>query len=309
MNKLKYKFTNDLLFKSVFVKLPELLKMLVAAALGIPVKSISKFEITNADLYPDVVGEKYCKLDINMVVNGWRVNLEVQVRNQGDFHERSLFYWAKNYTSTLQKKEKYSTLPRTIVISIVDFPMFECKEYRSEFGVLELNRHERLTDKLSLVFIELRKLPKEMDITNELELILSLFRAKTAEDLEKIEALGVPFMTQAVRTYRETVADRRFRELARIREKASHDEAQALANAAESAKKAERKLWRAVVADKDAAIADKDAAIADKDVAIADMDAKLLAALVEKDAALAEKEAVLAEIAALRAKLDTQPPQ
>ena len=116
-------------------------------------------------------------------------------------------------------------------------------------------------------------------------LILSLFRAKTVEDLEKIEALEVPYMTQAVRTYRETVADRRFREIARIREKASHDEAQALANAAQkaaaSAKKAERRIWRAVVADKDA---------------------KLSAALAEKDAALAE-------IAALRAKLGTQPPQ
>ena len=180
-----------------------------------------------------------------------------------------------------QGGRNYSALPRTIVISIVDFPMFGCEEYRSEFAILEVNRHERLTDKLSLVFLELRKLPKEMDITNELELILSLFRAKTVEDLEKIEALGVPIMTQAVRTYRETVADRRFRELARIREKASHDEAQALSNAAEKAKKAERKLWRAVVADKDATIADKDA--------------KLLAAL--------------AENAALRAKLGTQPPQ
>ena len=50
MQKLKYKFTNDLLFKAVFVKLPGLLKMLVAAALGIPVKSISKFQITNAEI-------------------------------------------------------------------------------------------------------------------------------------------------------------------------------------------------------------------------------------------------------------------
>ena len=216
MQKLRYKFTNDLLFKSVFVKLPDLLKKLVAAALGISVKSISKFEITNAEIMPNVLGEKYCKLDINMVVNGWRVNLEVQVRDEHNHPERSMYYWAKNHTSALLVGDDYSALPRTIVISIVDFPMFGCKEYRSEFGVLELNRHERLTDKLSLVFIELRKLPEEMDITNELELILSLFRAKTVEDLEKIEALEVPIMTQAVRTYRETVADRRFRELARI---------------------------------------------------------------------------------------------
>ena len=295
MQKLKYKFTNDLLFKAVFVKLPGLLKMLVAAALGISVKSISEFQITNAEIAPDVLGEKYCKLDINMVVNGWRVNLEVQVRDEHNHPERSVYYWAKNYTTALPEGEDYSALPRTIVISIVDFPMFGCKEYRSEFGVFEVNRHERLTDKLSLVFIELRKLPKEMDITNELELILSLFRAKTEEDLEKIEALEVPIMTQAVRTYRETVADRKFRELARLREKASHDEAQALANAAEKAKKAERKIWRAVVADKDATIADKDATIADN--------------IAKLSAAIAEKDAMLAEIAALRAKLGTQPPQ
>ena len=49
------------------------------------------------------------------------------------------------------------------------------------------------------------------------------------------------------------------KEVERIREKAHHDEAQAISNA----EKREREKWQDVVADRDAAIADKDALIAE----------------------------------------------
>ena len=73
MTQLKYKFTYDTLFKMLFVKHQNLLKRLVAAILGITVDSISEFTITNPDIPPDSLGEKFCHVDINMVVNGQRV--------------------------------------------------------------------------------------------------------------------------------------------------------------------------------------------------------------------------------------------
>ena len=79
MTELKYKFTYDTLFKLLFVKYPDLLKRLVAAILGITVDSMNEFTITNPDIPPEAIGDKFCKLDISMVVGGKRVNLEVQV--------------------------------------------------------------------------------------------------------------------------------------------------------------------------------------------------------------------------------------
>jgi len=73
MTKLRYKFTNDILFKLLFVKYQDLLKHLVAVLLKIRIESISEFVIINPEMPPDAMGDKFCRLDINMTVNGQRV--------------------------------------------------------------------------------------------------------------------------------------------------------------------------------------------------------------------------------------------
>jgi hypothetical protein len=130
-----------------------------------------------------------------------------------------------------------------------------------------------------------KKLPKDVDIGNELELLLSLFRVKTEEELKQLEALEVPVVTQAIGAYREITVSPQFREIERLRADARHNEASALANV----ERKEREKWQRVVAEKDAALADKDAALA--------------AAHADKDAVLAEKNAALALIAELRTRL------
>ena len=110
-----------------------------------------------------------------------------------------------------------------------------------------------------MLFFEVRKLPKEIDKTNELELMLSLFRAKTEEDLKQLEELEVPVVTQAIGAYREVMVSPEFRELERLRADARHNEASALLNA----ERREREKWQGVVAQKDTAIAEQAALIAE----------------------------------------------
>ena len=106
------------------------------------------------------------------------------------------------------------------------------------------------------------KLPGSVGADKGLELWLSLFKAKTEEELKRIETLGVSVMKEAVGAYRHVSTTKEFYELERIRSKARHDEAQALKHAEERGEKRERKKWEIVVADKDEALADKDAEIA-----------------------------------------------
>jgi len=61
---LKYKFTNDTLFKMLFVTHPELLKKLVAVLLRIKIDSIESFKIRNPEMPPESLGDKFCRLDI-----------------------------------------------------------------------------------------------------------------------------------------------------------------------------------------------------------------------------------------------------
>jgi len=258
----KFRDNNILGIKLLFVRYPDLLKRLVAAILSITVDSMTEFTITNPDIPPEAIGDKFCKLDISMVINGQKANLEVQVDDEGDYAERSLFYWARLYSSALKAGQEYKTLPRVIIISILDFIMFDCDEYRSEFLPLEVRRHELLSDKLVMMYFEVRKLPKDIDLKNELELMLSLFRAKTEEDLKQLERLEVPIVTQAIGAYREVVVSPDFIELERLRADARHNEASALANAERRGAATERDKWQGVVADKDALIADLEAQLA-----------------------------------------------
>ena len=259
MIRLKYTFKNDILFKMLFVKHPGLLKKLVAELLEIRFESIERFEITNPEMPPERLGDKFCRLDINMTVDGRRVNLEIQVRDEGDFPERSLFHWAREYSTALAEGGDYSVLPRAIIISIVGFRLFDCKEFHSEYQALEVTRHTPLTDKMSLHYFELPKLPGSVGAENGMELWLTLFNAETEEELAKIELLEVPEMKQAIEAYRGITATPEFREMERLRSKARHDEASALRKArlegAKEGAKIEREQWQSVVADKDAVIA------------------------------------------------------
>ena len=231
MTILEYKLTNDILCKMMFVKYPHLLKRLVSLILKIKLESIEEFEIINPEIPPEVIGDKFCRVDISMKVDGQRTVLEVQVEDEKDYPERSLYYWARDYSSALSAGHDYILLPRTIIINIIAFKLFECEEFHSEFRPLEVTRHTLLTDKQVLHFFELCKLPEFFDATDELVLWLSLFKAKTEEDLKKIEKLGVPIMEQAIKAYRHVSATDEFKEIERLRARARSNEAAAIRNA------------------------------------------------------------------------------
>ena len=255
--KLMYTFKSDVLFKMLFVRHPNLLKRLVAVLLGIPLESIENIQTINTEMPPEEIGKKFCRLDINMVVDGKRVNLEIQIEDEGNYPERSMFHWAKMFTSSLPAGNDYSLLPKTIVISILGFRQFGCKEVHSEFAPMEITRHEILSDKQRYHFFELPKLPDVdfIDTTSEKDLWLALFNADTEEELEKLIVSGGEVMSQAVEAYRGITATEEFKYLEVLRARTRHDEAQAINNA----KRKRDEHWKGVVAEIDARIAELEA--------------------------------------------------
>ena len=231
VTELKYKFTNDVLFKWLFTKNEDLLKSLVAGMLNIEQSSITEFVIINPEIPPDIIGDKLCRLDIKMTVDGQLIDLEVQVADEGDYPVRSLYYWARVFSSSLKTGGEYVNLPRTIVISILGFEQFDCDDFYSEYQVLEITRNTALTDKFCMKYYELPKLPEVTDSHDELKLWLTLFNAKTEEDLKRIEAMGVPIMKQAIEAYKTTTSTDEFQRLEEMRFDASNIEASAIGNA------------------------------------------------------------------------------
>jgi predicted transposase/invertase (TIGR01784 family) len=230
MSKLAHTLTNDLLFKMFFRDYPGLLKRAVARMLYISPENIDSILITNPEIPPEMMKEKFCRLDIVMKIDGRLVNLEVQVADEGDYPERSLYHWARLYSGALLSGGDYAELPQTITINIIAFKLFDCDEFYSEFRPLEVSRHCLLTNKQCICYFELSKLPEVVAGDDELKLWLALFNAKTEEELNKLKNIGGEIMAQAVMAYRHVSASGEFKEMERLRVLARHNEASALAN-------------------------------------------------------------------------------
>ena len=263
MIKLEHNLTNDILFKMLFTKYQELLKQLVASLLEFDYRKIENFIVTNPEIPPEEIGNKFCRLDIKMIVDGKLVNLELQVENEGNYPERSFYYLARNISTSLEVGQDYKEMPRTIMISILGFSLFpDPQKIHSEFQMLEVANHRPLTDKVVMHFFELTKLTKEMASDKAWQIWLNLINAKTEEDLSAIEALEVPVMKEAINAYRRVLTSSEYAEIEHLRHKADHDEAQALGNAERRGAKVEREKWQGVVAELNASNANKDKLIA-----------------------------------------------
>lgn len=224
----------DLVFKKIFgdVNNIDLLTDFIASVLDVPTDSIQKVEILDNEVIPDTVEKKFSRLDLLIMVNNEYVNIEIQVNNYNDYKERTLFYWAKVYTNQLGKGEDYISLQNTIAINIVDFKLFDCSECHSSFMIYETNRHEKLTDKLRIDFLELPK-AKNTKTNAKLQEWLDFLNVTTEEGLEMLEknTVNPTIIGKAVAVVRQMSADEKLLYAIQKREETLMNERSALNSA------------------------------------------------------------------------------
>ena len=111
--------------QEVFSEHEDMLHAFISDILEIPFDSIRKIEIRNPEMPPETEEGKFSRLDLVLDVDGTAVDVEIQINKQDDFRDRTLFYWAKLYTSSLQKGQMYQNLKKAIAINILDYTLFE----------------------------------------------------------------------------------------------------------------------------------------------------------------------------------------
>ena len=224
----------DVIFKAMFGRKgnENILADFLSRMLEIPRESIKQIIMDNVELIPDNFADKFSRVDLKMWVDNKIVNVELQIKNEADFKERSLYYWSRIFSGELKSGENYGDLKETICINIINFNLFDCKEFHSHFKIMEKNRHEVLTDKFGIHFFELNKIGKNPNKNNLMELWLQLIASETEEELSMLENTNVQEINNAILVLRELNADEKMRYISEMREKALHDEASAI-NAAE----------------------------------------------------------------------------
>ncbi len=223
----------DIIFKKIFGTKgnEDVLSSFLSGVLEIPQNDIGEIKIKNTEMLPEQVNGKFSRMDLAMKVKNKMINIEIQLKEQADFNDRTLFYWSKLYSGELKSGDEYGELKETICINIINFNMFDCSEYHSHFKVMEKIRHEILSEKFAIHFFELKKINRKEKGKTPMELWLQFINAETQEDLDMLKTTEIPEIQKAVLIIEELSEDEKIQEIARLREKQMHDEATALGHA------------------------------------------------------------------------------
>ena len=72
-----------------------------------------------ANLY---IEDKFSRLDVKALTSNKEIiNIEIQLKNEYNMIQRSLYYWSKLYEEQLSEGDRYDKLSRTVCINILDF--------------------------------------------------------------------------------------------------------------------------------------------------------------------------------------------
>ena len=227
----------DFVFKKIFgsEKHPRVLISFLNAILK-PINPISNVEIRNSDLEKEFLDDKFSRLDIKARTNKNEIiNIEIQLKNEYNMIQRSLYYWSKLYEEQLSEGDRYDKLSRTVCINILDFKYLKNDRFHNGYRLKEIETNEELTDLEEIHFIEIPKLKKinsEKDIVDVLEGWVEFLRDPESEVVRKLEMTNKEIREAKDELYRLSM-DEKERALYFIREKSIRDEISALANAEE----------------------------------------------------------------------------
>ena len=151
----------DFVFKLLFgdVSHKERLISLISAVLDKPKEEFADITIVNTELPKLFAEDKKGVLDIRVMLQDKKqVNIEIQVLPLEFMPERTLYYWAKMYTSQLKEGYRYTELKKCITINIVDYEFLPEKRMHTKYHLIEDRSGNCLTDVIEVHFCELKKL-------------------------------------------------------------------------------------------------------------------------------------------------------
>ena len=200
-----------------------------------PKKEIVSVDLKNTDIEKEYLKDKFSRLDVKATTsNKETINIEIQLKNEYDMIQRSLYYWSKIYEEQIQEGDSYSNLNRTVCINILNYNYLKNDRFHNIYRLKEIETNEELTDIEEIHFIEIPKL-RELNLNDEadmLEVWIEFLRDPESEVIRNIE-----MSNEAVRKAKDKLyklsQSKEDREFYFLREKAIRDEISALSKAKE----------------------------------------------------------------------------
>jgi predicted transposase/invertase (TIGR01784 family) len=124
---------------------------------------IKSITIANPYQVPKIEELKSTILDINAIDNkDNHFVVEMQVEKDKEFAKRSLYYTSKSYVNQIDKGDEYKKLKKVYFIGILDFAIFDNKDYISNHLILDEKTKKQELKDFEFTFIELEKFNYEL---------------------------------------------------------------------------------------------------------------------------------------------------
>jgi predicted transposase/invertase (TIGR01784 family) len=113
--------------------------------------------------------DKLSIMDVKAETNDETViNIEIQLRDQHNMRQRTLYHLSKMIAERLNKGEDYKEIGKTVAINILDFDLLgEETRFHNKFRLLETQTHKELTDVAEIHFMELPVLRRYIEQNKE----------------------------------------------------------------------------------------------------------------------------------------------
>jgi len=234
----------DLVFKKIFGtdENKDLLKSLINSVLPENQK-ITTVTIKNPYNEIDFIGDRLSIVDIKATdEKGQWYNIEIQIREQGFYGRRSLFYWAELYSGQLFESDNFDKLNKTIMINLLDFNYFTDERYvrRCCFKDFNTNEFYPELDYADIYYVELKKFDNELiHIKNSLDRWITFLNKASELEKDKLpKELNEPEIIKALETVDRMNLNKKEREYYEGRKKLLRDDEGVIKLAEEKGKNA-----------------------------------------------------------------------
>ena len=162
-DELQITLTNDYAFKRLLgsEENKPLLQDFLECILDLTPQQVLDLEFMDKELTKEEFSDKTGILDVKLkLTDGTVIDIEIQASWNASFVKRTLFYWAKMYTSDFKAGESYDKLHRCITINIIADGFRLNNAIHSEYLLQEKTAHTTLTDVLEIHFLDLQSAKK-----------------------------------------------------------------------------------------------------------------------------------------------------
>ncbi|MCR5672037.1 MAG: Rpn family recombination-promoting nuclease/putative transposase [Butyrivibrio sp.] len=220
---IEYGMTVDYMFRVVLQKSKPALKGLVMSILRLQEEEIDDVVVLNPINPGEHISDKEIRMDVRVLLNDdTKLDLEMQVKNNKDWPERSVVYLCREFDS-LSVGEDYEQVKSIYQIGFLDFNLFD--DHPEFCGRYQL-RNEKdgylYSSKLNLCVVQLNhtELATDEDRAYGIDKWAKVFKASTWEEL-KMVAQNNEFMSATAESIFLANQDYNVRKV--IRERQEHE--------------------------------------------------------------------------------------